>query len=247
VCTFMSRSGYYHGECDTKREPCYPPFFAHDAVHPSNLGHAIARDLIAEAIAQASRQLCEGRTFSHDHLPFHSGWLAAGLYYHDKLRALSDFDLVQDTMDMFGQKESLQSKDHSEGFALTAGEGLADRIGWVASNPAGGEYVVYEINLPESSCYAVFVSVIKSYETFGSFAATVEDLKTGSTTPSKEYDCLWEPRISIPTDIQLTADGSNECMGHCRIKIQTLPEIEGRKGNKMKVTSLAVRKCIVVD
>jgi len=242
VCVFAKRSGYYNGECDVRGDPCYVPFFAHDAVHPSAVGHQIARDLIVEALLSAYLKECRGEKFTEHLLPQHSGWLAAGPQYHDELRARSDFVLVQDTMHIFGKQYPLESKEHTEGFALK-GDQLADRKGWIATNPAGRESISFDIDLPVGECYAVFLSVLKSYETVGSFTVTVTDTIKQTTTQPQTFDCVWEPHISIPADVQITKDEPPECTGKCRVTVTTNAEIPGRGGNQIKIMSLSARKC----
>jgi hypothetical protein len=243
ICVYMFRSGYHDGNCDVAGSPCYVPFFAHDAVHPSAVGHQIARDFLVEAIASTALLQCQGRKFSDHFLPTHSGWMAAGSNYHNELRAQTDFVLVQDTMEIFAKQHPLNSKQHSDGFALKS-DGMADRKGWIATNPAGGETISFNIDLPKSDCYAVFLSVLKSYESVGSLTVIVEDTVTGSTTKPQSFDCIWKPHISIPADIQVTPDDPSRCTGKCQVTVITNPEIkDGRIGNKVKIMSLAVRKC----
>lgn len=246
VCVFMKRSGYYtEEECDaaSKRyQPCYVPFFAHDAVHPSVIGHRIARDLIANVIAHTALLTCQGRMFSDHLLPTHSGWLVAGINYQSELRARSDFVLVKDTMEIFAKQDPLLSNKHTAGFQLEMDEYY--RKGWIATNPSGGERVTFDIDLrPATDCYAVYLSVLKSYATVGTFTFTVEDLLKKKDTPPVTIDCLWEPQISIPVDIKLTAN-SLDCSGKCKVTITTNPEIPGRGGNLVKIMSLSVRKCM---
>jgi len=178
-------------------------------------------------------------------LPQHSGWLAAGPNYHEKLRARSDFVLVKDTMQFFGKQDPLLSHEHTKGWQLTSQDGMADRKGWIADNPAGGESLSFVIDLPQSECYAVYLSVLKSYETVGSFNVVVTDTAKKTTTPPQTFDCIWLPHISIPSDVQITKDGTVDCTGKCKVTVTTNPEIkDGRNGNKIKIMSLSARKCI---
>jgi len=245
LCVFALRSGYYNkGECDVKGDPCYVPFLAHDAVHPSALGHQIARDLVVEAIMQAHvATACRNEPISPHLIPQHSGWLVAGPNYHDELRARSDFVLVKDTMQMFGTQNPLFSNDHTKGFQLMSQDKQADRKGWIADKE--GESVTFEIDLPEDDCYAVYLSVLKSYATVGTFTVIVTDTVKQTTTQPQTFDCIWKPRISIPSDVQITSDEEPECTGKCKVTVSTNPEIvDGREGNKIKIMSLSARKCI---
>jgi hypothetical protein len=242
LCIIMRASGHYQHDCKCSA-PCYVPLFAHDDVHPSATGHRIARDFIAEAIAGTALLQCQGHTFPEHMVPVHSGWLVAGPNYHATLEAQSEFVLVKDTMSVFGEPDPLLPAHHSEGFELK-GDGAGGRTGWIATNPAGGETISFSIDLPKKECYAIFLSVLKSYQTVGSFTVTVEDTTTGVMTGPHVFDCIWKPRISVPSDFQVTADNPSTCTGACKVTITTNPEInDGRNGNKMKIMSLAVRAC----
>jgi len=251
VCVFLQRSGQRTTKagCDetaaSGSQPCFVPFLAHDAVHPSAVGHQIARDLIVEAIARTTLLTCQGRTFPDHLIPTHSGWMIAGSHYHNELRARSDFVLVQDTMQVFANQNPLLSYDYTPGFEMT-GDQLAHRKGWIATNPKGGENITFDIDLPVGECYAVYIAVLKSYENVGTFTVTVEDTVKKTSTEPQTIDCIWKPRISIPSDIQLTPDDVSAagCTGKCKVKITTNPILPGRKVNKIKIMTLSARKCI---
>jgi hypothetical protein len=253
ICVFTERSGMFQvdgaNSCDSDpdMEPCYVPFFAHDAVHPSAIGHRIARDLIVDFIATVQLYSCQGNIFSPDHIPTHGGWLTAASH-HDitfgaELLARSNFIFVRDTMEVFAKQSPLLSHQHSLGFELKPDE--LGRIGWIATNPMGDESIAFDVDLPQGKCYALFISVLKSYETVGAFTVTVEDLHQNNKTTTLDVDCLWKPRISIPVDIQITADEHVQCSGKCRVVISTHSKILGRGGNLLKIMSLSARDCIV--
>jgi hypothetical protein len=227
-------------------QPCHVPFFAHDEVHPSVTGHRIARDLIADMISRVALDVCQGRVFTPHLMPVHGGWVTAAsrsdMLYGEELRARSDFVLVQDTMSIFADADALTSDDHTSGFELKIDK--LGRWGWMATNPEGNESITYTFDLPTEKCYAVFLSVLKSYETVGKFTVMVKDMTQNTTTLPVEIDCLWDPRISIPVDIQLTRDDKAECTGNCEVILATHPEIPGRGGNLIKIISLSVRRCI---
>ena len=48
---------------------CFVPFFAHDAIHPSAIGHAIAKDLIVHTLASAQLHACRGNVVKQAALP----------------------------------------------------------------------------------------------------------------------------------------------------------------------------------
>jgi hypothetical protein len=247
VCTFMKRSGA-HADCDTVvagRVPCHVPFLAHDAVHPSVVGHGIAKDLIVEALTCIQLATCRRRLqdqsteFSPPHAlpPNGGGWLASP----SQLSTLTEFVLVQDTMEMFSKRDPLLASNHTEGFKLTS-KNMADRMGWIANNPKGGDVVEFAIDLPKG-CYVVYVAALKSYENMGKFTISVMDESTKKTT-TLEVDGIWLPRISIPIDIQVISDENPVCTGMCRVTISTHPQIPGRGGNQVKIMTLSARKCV---
>jgi hypothetical protein len=255
ICVFMERSGLFPLEssssqkCDDNldTQPCYVSFLAHDAVHPSVIGHRIARDLIANLIARVAFDSCQGQTFRPYHIPTHGGWLVAAstkdTSYGAELIARSNFVLVQDTMEVFAGQNPLLSKLHTKGFELKPDE--MSRKGWIATNPSGGESITFVVDLPLGKCYAIFISVLKSYETVGVFSVTVEDTVQKTKTANVDIDCLWEPHISVPVDQQITADDHTECTGKCRVIIKTHPQIPVRRGNLVKIMSLSARECII--
>jgi hypothetical protein len=226
-------------------QKCHVPFFSHDDVHPSVVGHRIANDLIVNVIAQVALDTCEGRVFTPHIMPI-GGWIAApsrsDFLYGVELRARSDFVLVQDAASIFADTGQLLPNKNTDGFELTL-----DRIGrkgWIATNPLGGESITFTIDLPLMDCYAIYISVLKSYETVGTFSLVVDDVTLNTTAAPIDIDCLWNPLISIPVDIQITSDDTVQCTGNCKITITTHPEIPGRNGNLIKIVSLLVRRCI---
>ena len=212
-------------------------FLAHDAIHPSAIGHQIAADLIAEAIARTGKEVCEGRDYPKHILPS-VGLLVAK---PKSLAKYSDFVYVKDTMNIFTKMDPLKSSNHSEGFDLNGDS--RDRPGWIPNNPAGNEFVEYTIKLPEKPCYVVYLAVLKSYEGMGTFNVTVTDQRTGVETTTI-IDGLWQPKISVPSDLPITSDGFPGCTGQCKVRVTTNPQIEGRRGNKVKIVTLSARECL---
>ena len=289
LCVFAQRSGYLHN-CSHEQpstvssssstsphqpsvhndkhfqslifQPCYIPFFAHDAVHPSAVGHVIATHILADWIAEAAETACSnpsssvatttttmselipsksnvpamvssnnGRKIPPD-IPWYSGWLVAGPTYHDQLLEQSNFDLVQDTYFIFGNHHPLISHNHSSGFALTSAS-MADRMGWKAINPMGGEYVTFDIRLPQQphpGGYQVFLSVVRSYANVGTFTVRVtnkdETNQTISISSPQTHDLLWKPHISIPFDFQVT-----DCVHNENKNKKTKKKTDGSTGN----------------
>ena len=240
LCVFAERSGQTGLDCKNSpvgREPCYVSFLAHDAVHPSAAGHQIASDLIAESVVRTGMNVCRGQKYP-DHIMPTVGLMVSDPLVLDKR---SNFILVQDTMQVFAKQDPLQASSHSPGFKLFGDS--VDRPGWIATNPQGGETVEFTVELPPKSCYVVNISILKSYEKMGTFTATVTDLATSKET-TKKVDGLWKPRISVPSDIQITSDDDPGCTGKCKVKVTTDAQIEGRAANKVKIVTLSVRECL---
>ena len=251
LCWLMKGGKIFRGkftDCDQGHDvlPCYVPIFDHDEVHPSRTGHRIARDLIIHLLARVSYDLCQGRTFTPHQLPIHGGWIVASssadTSYMTELLALSDYVTVQDVKYNFAKTEPMVAQNHTQGFAIV--DDSQGRTGWVATEKAGGERITFAIRVPEAKCYAVSLTILKSYKTVGKFTAEVFDVTKNKTTKLIDVDCLWGARISVPVDIELTKDGSTDCTGNCTFTVTTHPEIEGRDGNLIKITSLLARRCV---
>ena len=241
LCVFVFRSGHPELKCDQLppgREPCYVSFLAHDAVHPSALGHQMASELIAESIVRTGKEVCEGRSYEPQALP------TLGLMVADPalLSKQNNFIYVKDTMEMFGGLDLLLATSHSNGFSLSGD--TMDRPGWVATDVAGNQYVEFSISLPTKPCYAIWVAALKSYENMGTFTVTVTDEQTGVETTTK-VDGLWQPRISVPSDFPVTKDEVPGCTGQCKVRVTTDPLVPERGGNKVKITTLSARECVV--
>ena len=251
LCSIMKAADIYQGsyaQCDKDRNmvPCYVPMFDHDEVHPSNVGHKIVRDLIIHLLARVVYDLCQGRSFTPHLLPIHGGWMVAASSsdqsYMTDLLALSDYVTVQDIKKNFADTEELFAKDKTNGFAIV--DDALGRKGWIATSSSGGESITFAVRVPKAKCYAVYLTILKSYKTVGKFTVAVFDTTQNKTTKSFDVDCLWGPKISVPVDIELTKDGSTDCTGKCHIIVTTHPEIEGRGGNLIKITSLSARRCV---
>lgn len=245
LCVFAERSGEKGLNCQQSptppipgRQPCYVSFLAHDAVHPSAVGHQIAADLIAESIVRTGLDLCRGHTYSdHDVLP------TVGLMVEDPtvLKKRSNFVMVKDTMHVFTKQDPLHASSHSPGFKLFGDS--VDRPGWIATNPSGGETVEFTMDLPTKPCYVINLAILKSYEKMGTFSVTVTDLITNKNT-TQRLDGLWLPRISVPSDVQITSDDDPGCTGKCKVTVTTDKQVEGRTGNKVKIVTLSARECL---
>ena len=300
LCFFMEpkRGGYWQGTCpehfDTNGsihnndnessttssqmlEPCHVPLFAHDAVHPSAVGHAVAAQLLGEWMARTAHQLCRGQISLEDPVPVVPSRTWMGSREEDSdtneetdrvmdsssvsvLQARHRFVLVNDTMPLFANPHRLAAVQHSSGFACQAGRHPADRVGWMATNPKGNEFVTFEINVPRAPCYVIVLSILRSYETVGLFSIQTVDLATNRTTTTPITTALWKPRISIPAEFAATTDDDRyACTGHCRITVRTHPRRRHRHRpsnhssssndppkhwSKVKIMSLAVRPCV---
>lgn len=263
VC-FMQRAGPggYTLPCDDLapgREKCMVPFFAHDNVHPSGVGHQIASDLIIETIAATAKDVCQrgmagGKTNRTKDLsvPFpvpSSGWMTANPALLD---LYTEFIYVNDTYEMFANTRYLEPATHSEGFSYFVDPFY--RNGWMATNSTS-ESISFHIDLPQKAsgtgntgCYIPYLAVLKSYEGVGTFNVTMVDHTTHHVT-TVDVDTLWAPRISIPVDIPIADDMANPvaCTGNCSLTLTTHPEVLGRGGNKVKIVTLSVRRCMDSD
>jgi hypothetical protein len=159
--------------------------------------------------------------------------------------ALSDFVFVRDIKLNFAEVPMLVAKSHTSGFEIITD--YLGRKGWVAKNPKGNEIITFEItDIPIETCYAVYVTILKSYKTVGTFNVSIYDHhQQKMTIQDRTIDCLWKPHISVPVDVQLTLDGSTDCTGHCDVTITTNPQLNKDHGdNLIKITSLSARRCI---
>ncbi|CAB9500066.1 expressed unknown protein [Seminavis robusta] len=242
VCTIMKfnpTEGPLHCQLAQGREPCYVPFFAHDEVHPSGIGHQIASDLIIDAIASTARDVCNRERFELAAAIPRNGWMVSSPDLLDRQNA---FVMVNDTYEVFVKKRKLEAATHTDGFSYF--DDKFGRFGWIATNEQGGESIQFDIQQPAGGCYIPVLSVLKSYEGMGTFTVTVTD-KVTKEVATVEGDGLWKPKISVPVDIQLLQDGIGvRCTGNCQVNVQTHPKKDDRKGNKVKVVSLAVRHCV---
>jgi hypothetical protein len=216
---------------------------AHDAVHPSKVGHQIARDLIVHAIATTQRDVCKENVPTDHVLPPNIHFLASP----QELSQLTDFVFVKDTMDMFYHRDPLISLNHSEGFQ-NYGDRFAERLGWICNKTSGGEFLQFDVQLPQG-CYILYLSALKSYEGMGTFTVKVQD-HGSSIQPQHHHsyemnvDGIWKPHISVPSDVAI--QGTNDagtCSGSCTVTILTHDIKPQRTGNKVKIMTLSARKC----
>jgi len=238
LCVFMKRSGRNCNDNPPKgREQCYLPYFAHDAVHPSMIGHQIAKDLIVNAIAQVGHDLCSGE-FPTDHVIPPTTWLGSP----NQLDSMTNFVMVKDTMGVYSTQDPLVSTNHSKGFKLY-GDQFAERKGWISTNEQGGDYVEFDVDLVDG-CYDIVISILKSYEGMGVMTIDLLDKRTKSLINSVTEDGVWSPKISIPADVVLTNSKERKtCSGKCIVVVKTHPIVSGRNRNKVKIVSLAAQAC----
>ena len=63
------------------------------------------------------------------------------------------------------------------------------------------------LTVPFGECHAVHLAVLRSYENVSRFTVSVEDTTVRKTlTQPQAIDCVWEPRLSICHDLELTPD-----------------------------------------
>ena len=237
---------YGNGNCDMFQSPpsgrayCHPAIFAVDPVHPSTVGHRIARDLIGHAIASAVRDECRREPLFPAILPS-TGWLGSP----EALVARTNFLDVRDADCFLPVCHKLQPTRTSAGFTYYSDVKAVnfDKFGWIATNPEGGEMIEFDIALPQRPCYAVYVAVLRSYEGMGIFTVEVENMET-RVVKAVELDGLWNPKISVWSDNQITQDDDmGACTGKCKVRIKTHLEVKGREGNKVKILTISAREC----
>lgn len=252
ICVFQMRTGDPDAKKGDCRKPppgfqeCYPPFFAHDAVHPGQRGHQMVCDLIIDALASARRHSCFAAKRMGGHVPFQPNplpmfpWLASP----KDLATRSNFISVRDTMQIFAKQVPLMASSNG-GFGLIRDE--HGRTGWLTEgNLKGGEWVEFTVNLPKKPCYAIVLSVLKSYNGMAQFTVDVKDMRRNNKTTTTKVDGLWKPHISVPADVEVTADSLSNvgCTGFCTVRVTVDPRPTGREGvNRVKVMSLSVREC----
>lgn len=191
LCTYMKRSGR---ECNDSpqmnRVPCYLPFLAHDAVHPSMIGHQIAKDLIVHAIAEVGKNTCNEH-YPSDYVIPPTTWLGSS----KQLEQMTNFVMIKDTMGVFSKQDPLESNNHSEGFKLY-GDNFAERKGWIATNEQGGEFLEFDVELVED-CYEIVISILKSYEGMGKVTIELSDKTTGKTINAVVVDGVSRSLVGV--------------------------------------------------
>ena len=259
ICTFLERSGIVRNrklKCNAKkgdipegRYECAVPFLAHDAVHPSAVGHAIARDVIVHTLASAQQSTCEGEIIpKNDILPL-TTFVADDF---EQLQVRSDYLVVNDAARIFSRWDKLEPIRSSKyRFTYYADDELKQRPGWIATSESGNSRITFPIDLPPSRCYTVYVAILRSYKGMGTFKVEVSDYgdDTNKEQPpkkvtAKDVDGLWASPISVWSDVQITEDdGQPGCTGYCELTITTHPKKRGRDGNKVKILTLSARRC----
>ena len=257
ICTFMERSNIIHDRklrCNAKkgdipegRYECSVPFLAPDAIHPSAVGHAIAKDLIVHTLANAQKTSCQGKNIEKDVMPL-TAFVANNI---QELGVRSDYLVVKDVARVFTRWDKLLpvSPNH-EGFTLYADDGLKQRPGWISTEPNGGCQITFSVELQPAECYVVYVAILRSYVGMGTFRVEVKDYasdvkkqKPPIKITTKEVDGLWSSPISVWSDVQITEDAIPGCTGYCEVTIITNPTEKGREGNKVKILTVSARRC----
>ena len=228
ICTFVDRSQIIHdrklkcslkqGDIPEGRYECFVPFLAHDAIHPSAVGHAIISDLIIEALASAQLQSChDGSVPEKDELPL-TTFVASSF---EELKIRGDFVWVHDVDRIFSRWDELKpvGGKTTSGFKRYADDSLKQRPGWIATNEDGGESITFPIDLPPGQCYTVYVAILRSYVGMGTMQIEVRDYgskkgddSSAKLTAQKKVDGLWKSPISVWSDVQITVRRTNEMM-----------------------------------
>ena len=222
ICTFVERSQIIHDrklKCNSadiqqqQRHECFVPFLAHDAIHPSAVGHAIIADVIIDALAYTQWMVCQKDIIPEkQELPLTT--FVARSFHELELRG--DFLWVRDVDRVFSRWDELKPLPHmtTVGFRRYADDSLQQRPGWIATNENGGEQIVFPIDLPSGDdvCYVVYVAILRSYKGMGTMRVEVKDYgdkRDGGDvfvkkTSVKDVDGLWSSPISVWSDVQIT-------------------------------------------
>ena len=120
---------------------------------------------------------------------------------------------------------------HSKGWRCY--EDVPTKPGWIASAERleGGETLQFEVQLPRGK-YTVELGFLRSYASMGKFSCTVIDTITAQST-TVVLDGLWSRKVSL-----LQSERVANVSGGFQVKISTLPVVEGREGNKVKIQSI---------
>mmetsp|Transcript_14483 Transcript_14483/g.24280 ORF Transcript_14483/g.24280 Transcript_14483/m.24280 type:complete len:640 (+) Transcript_14483:93-2012(+) len=255
ICTFVERSNIVRdrklkckaNDIPSGRKECFVPYLAPDAVHPSAVGHGIVMDLLVHSLASAQRSSCEGAgTPYQNELPM-TTFVAKTT---NELKVRGDFLVVNDVARIFSRWDQLKPVGNPTGFERYADDLLKQRMGWIATDAAGGSKITFPIDLPPGECYVVYVAILKSYNGMGTMMVEVRDYgdKNKNSKPpkhstKKKVDGLWQSPISVWNDVQITEDDVAGCTGYCEVDITTDPIISGRDGNKVKILTVSARRC----
>jgi len=187
ICTYVDRCAIVHdrkltcdvgrGQIPSGRYKCFVPVLAHDAVHSSAVGHAIAKHLIVHALALAERLSYEEKGIAtmvqKEVMPL-TTFVAEDVR---QLEVRSQYLIVRDVARIFSRWDKLVPMSGSSGtvgFELYADDELKQRPGWIATNPLGKSTITLSIELPyEKEGYAVYLVILQSYK--GTFHAEVSD------------------------------------------------------------------------
>ena len=209
MCTFVERSGITHGrklKCSSKqgqipagRNECFVPFLAHDAIHPSALGHAIAKDLVVHSLVSAELSACKGESApGRDILPLTT--FVANSFQELDTRA--NFLVVNDVARIFSRWDKMNPIASSvHGFRLYADDELKQRPGWIATSPEGSSSITFPLDLPPDECYTVYLAILRSYKGMGTFTVQVKDFGASRkgqpkrVTTKENIDGLWSSPI----------------------------------------------------
>ncbi len=185
--------------------PCYLALFAQDEVHPSYIGHALIKDLIVDVLAHVSERRCRAEPLAPEYIP-RFGLLAQ----LPVLRVRTRFLLVNET-EMSGPHgvAQLHPVRHSKGWTMYADR--ANKKGWIADEPNGGECIEFALNLPQkassgaSACYALFLGVLRSYRGMGRYNVTVRRICSPRLPPPPPPSwpswprnvCAWASTLAV--------------------------------------------------
>jgi hypothetical protein len=176
-------------------------FFAHDAIHPSAIGHAIAKDFIVHTLASAQLHACRVGVGKRAALPL-TTFVADDF---DQLDVRGDFLIVKDVARVFSRWDKLLPlPGEVTEFELYADDKLNQRPGWIATDPLGNRSITFSVDLLPGECYVVYLAILRSYNGMGTFRVQVRDYgdDVDKTRPPKAVtenviDGLWAAAISM--------------------------------------------------
>jgi len=194
-----------------------------DGTHPRAWGHRMTTDLFVHLAKLSLQQndkpiVLPSATTGGDQVSIH------------RLEAFVD---VAFNSDFQNKKRWCKKTAIAHSKAWRCYEDVPTKPGWVspADLLTGGETLQFEVQLPRGK-YTVELGFLRSYAHMGRFSCTVTDAETAKAT-TVVIDGLWDRKVSL-----LQSEEVANVSGSFQVKIETLPAVPGRDGNKVKIQSI---------